>query len=103
MKGYNVKTYGERWSPYYDEVDEAIIDLLSRHAGQPPRARLAGLALVDRFSWYDLRAIHRAVHQSHVYLRQTRVEVYAVSSTGCSEASCSAIWACTSSMSISFT
>lgn len=42
MKGYDVKTYGERWSPYYDEVDEAIIDLLSRHAGQPPRARLAG-------------------------------------------------------------
>lgn len=42
MKGYDEKTYGERWSPYYDEiyneVDDAIIDLLSRHAGQPPRA-----------------------------------------------------------------
>ena len=42
MKGYDEKTYGERWSPHYDEiydeVDDAIIDLLLRHAGQPPRA-----------------------------------------------------------------
>ena len=41
MKGYGPETYGERWSEYYDEVykpDESIVDLLSRHAGEPPRA-----------------------------------------------------------------
>lgn len=42
MKGYDEKTYGERWSPFYDEmfdqVDETMVDLLARHAGEPPRA-----------------------------------------------------------------
>jgi SAM-dependent methyltransferase len=42
MKGYDEKTYGERWSPYYDEiygdVEDAVIELLARHAGDPPRA-----------------------------------------------------------------
>lgn len=42
MKGYDETTYGERWSPYYDDiysdVEESVIDLLARHAGDPPRA-----------------------------------------------------------------
>jgi SAM-dependent methyltransferase len=42
MKGYDETTYGRLWSPVYDEVfntvDDAVIDLLERHAGQPPRA-----------------------------------------------------------------
>lgn len=42
MKGYDESTYGERWAPLYDEiypkVDDAVIDLLARHAGNPPRA-----------------------------------------------------------------
>lgn len=42
MEGYDATTYGRIWSPYYDEiyadVDEAMIDLLARHAGDPPRA-----------------------------------------------------------------
>ncbi|MGD2102509.1 MAG: class I SAM-dependent methyltransferase [Acidimicrobiia bacterium] len=41
MKGYDEQTYGRIWAPYYDEifaeVDDAIIDLLERHAGSPPR------------------------------------------------------------------
>lgn len=42
MEGYDEKTYGSRWAPHYDEfypdVDESVIDLLARHAGEPPRA-----------------------------------------------------------------
>lgn len=42
MEGYDETTYGRLWAPYYDElysdVDESIIDLLARHAGDPPRA-----------------------------------------------------------------
>lgn len=42
MEGYDATTYGRTWSPYYDEiyadVDEAMVDLLARHAGDPPRA-----------------------------------------------------------------
>lgn len=42
MKGYDESTYGQRWAPYYDEiydsVDDSVVDLLSRHAGKPPRA-----------------------------------------------------------------
>lgn len=42
VDGYDERTYGQRWGPHYDviyaEVDEAIIDLLARHAGTPPRA-----------------------------------------------------------------
>lgn len=42
MRGYDERTYGERWGPHYDDiysdVDESMIDLLSRHAGTPPRA-----------------------------------------------------------------
>lgn len=42
MKGYDISTYGDRWAAYYDQfypdVDEAMIDLLARHAGDPPRA-----------------------------------------------------------------
>jgi len=42
MRGYDEKTYGQRWSPYYDEiyqsVEESVIELLARHAGDPPRA-----------------------------------------------------------------
>lgn len=42
MEGYDATTYGQKWGPYYDEiyseVDDAMIDLLARHAGQPPRA-----------------------------------------------------------------
>jgi SAM-dependent methyltransferase len=42
MKGYDEKTYGERWSPYYDDiygdVEDSVIELLARHAGDPPRA-----------------------------------------------------------------
>ncbi len=42
MEGYDATTYGRIWGPYYDEiyadVDEAMIDLLARHAGDPPRA-----------------------------------------------------------------
>lgn len=59
MEGYDERTYGRTWAPYYDEifstVDESMIDLLERHAGTPPRAlelaigtgRLA-LPLADR-------------------------------------------------------
>jgi len=42
MEGYDESTYGQRWSPYYDDiydkVDDSLIDLLQRHAGEPPRA-----------------------------------------------------------------
>jgi SAM-dependent methyltransferase len=42
MRGYDEKTYGQRWSPFYDEtysdVEDSIIDLLARYAGDPPRA-----------------------------------------------------------------
>jgi len=42
MRGYDETTYGERWAPYYDEIytstDDSMIDLLARHAGDPPRA-----------------------------------------------------------------
>ena len=42
MNGYDEKTYGQRWSPYYDEiyrdVEDSVIELLARHAGDPPRA-----------------------------------------------------------------
>lgn len=42
MDGYNERTYGSRWAPYYDEmypdVEDSVIDLLARHAGEPPRA-----------------------------------------------------------------
>lgn len=42
MEGYDETTYGQRWSPYYDEfytaVEDAVLDLLARHAGDPPRA-----------------------------------------------------------------
>jgi SAM-dependent methyltransferase len=41
MDGYDATTYGELWSPFYDDfypnVDESAIDLLARHAGTPPR------------------------------------------------------------------
>lgn len=42
MDGYDSQTYGQRWAPYYDdlygEVDDSVIDLLARYAGEPPRA-----------------------------------------------------------------
>ncbi|MGB8360661.1 MAG: class I SAM-dependent methyltransferase [Acidimicrobiia bacterium] len=42
MDGYDEGTYGRAWAPYYDDifdtVDDAVIDLLLRHAGNPPRA-----------------------------------------------------------------
>jgi len=42
MDGYDETTYGQIWAPYYDEmyagVEDAVIDLLARHAGRPPRA-----------------------------------------------------------------
>ena len=42
MEGYDSGTYGEMWAPYYDEiypdVEESVVDLLARHAGNPPRA-----------------------------------------------------------------
>jgi SAM-dependent methyltransferase len=42
MDGYDEGTYGRAWAPYYDDifdtVDDAVIDLLLRHAGSPPRA-----------------------------------------------------------------
>lgn len=42
MKGYDEKTYGRLWSPHYDQiyslVEDSVIDLLARHAGDPPRA-----------------------------------------------------------------
>ncbi|HEU4320918.1 MAG TPA: class I SAM-dependent methyltransferase [Acidimicrobiia bacterium] len=42
MDGYNETTYGRLWAPYYDKayssVDDSAIDLLARHAGDPPRA-----------------------------------------------------------------
>ena len=42
MDGYDETTYGRIWAPHYDEiyvgVDDAVIDLLARHAGHPPRA-----------------------------------------------------------------
>lgn len=42
MEGYDEKTYGQRWSLYYDDlysdVEDSMIDLLARHAGEPPRA-----------------------------------------------------------------
>ena len=42
MDGYDETTYGRFWAPYYDDmypdVEEAVIDLLARHAGNPPRA-----------------------------------------------------------------
>jgi SAM-dependent methyltransferase len=42
MEGYDATTYGRVWGPYYDdiytEVEDVLIDLLARHAGDPPRA-----------------------------------------------------------------
>lgn len=42
MRGYDEETYGERWAPFYDDiysdVEDSVIDLLARHAGEPPRA-----------------------------------------------------------------
>lgn len=42
MEGYDERTYGQRWAPYYDDlysdVEDSVIDLLARHAGEPPRA-----------------------------------------------------------------
>ena len=42
MRGYDETTYGALWSPYYDDlygdVEDSVIDLLARHAGDPPRA-----------------------------------------------------------------
>jgi SAM-dependent methyltransferase len=42
MEGYDKGTYGQRWSPFYDdlysEVEDSVIELLARHAGDPPRA-----------------------------------------------------------------
>lgn len=42
MEGYDDTTYGRLWSPVYDDmfdtVDDSVVDLLQRHAGQPPRA-----------------------------------------------------------------
>jgi SAM-dependent methyltransferase len=42
MYGYDEKTYGRHWAPYYDDiyasVEDSVIDLLARHAGEPPRA-----------------------------------------------------------------
>lgn len=42
MEGYDQGTYGRRWAPYYDDVysdvEDSVIDLLARHAGEPPRA-----------------------------------------------------------------
>lgn len=42
MEGYDATTYGQAWAPYYDdmypEVEDSVIDLLARHAGEPPRA-----------------------------------------------------------------
>lgn len=42
MDGYDERTYGRTWAPYYDDiydvVEDSVIDLLARHAGDPPRA-----------------------------------------------------------------
>lgn len=42
MEGYDATTYGQRWAAVYDdvydEVDDSLLDLLTRHAGDPPRA-----------------------------------------------------------------
>lgn len=42
MEGYDETTYGRLWAPHYDEiyseVEDSVIDLLARHAGDPPRA-----------------------------------------------------------------
>jgi SAM-dependent methyltransferase len=42
MDGYDVTTYGNLWAPFYDELypdlEDSVIDLLARHAGDPPRA-----------------------------------------------------------------
>lgn len=42
MYGYDSGTYGQRWAPYYDdlynEVDDSVLELLTRYAGEPPRA-----------------------------------------------------------------
>ncbi len=42
MRGYDETTYGRLWAPYYDDlysdVEDSVIDLLARHAGDPPRA-----------------------------------------------------------------
>lgn len=42
MEGYDPTTYGRMWAPHYDDiysdVDDSLIDLLARHAGEPPRA-----------------------------------------------------------------
>jgi SAM-dependent methyltransferase len=41
MKGYDERTYGQRWAPHYDDiyndVEDSVVDLLARHAGEPPR------------------------------------------------------------------
>lgn len=42
MDGYDDTTYGRLWAPHYDQiyanVDDSMVDLLARHAGEPPRA-----------------------------------------------------------------
>lgn len=42
MEGYDELTYGRIWADVYDEtyaeVEDSVIDLLARHAGDPPRA-----------------------------------------------------------------
>lgn len=42
MEGYDDRTYGQRWAPYYDDlyaqVEDPVIDFLARYAGEPPRA-----------------------------------------------------------------
>lgn len=42
MRGYDETTYGRMWAPFYDDlygdVEDSVVDLLQRHAGDPPRA-----------------------------------------------------------------
>ena len=47
MDGYDMTTYGKLWAPFYDELysdlEGSVIDLLARHAGDPPRALELGI------------------------------------------------------------
>lgn len=47
MEGYDERTYGERWAPFYDDLygdlEDSVVDLLARHAGNPPRALELGI------------------------------------------------------------
>lgn len=42
MEGYDKRTYGSLWARFYDttysKADDSQVDLLARHAGDPPRA-----------------------------------------------------------------